>query len=398
MEYPAMKHWFLFPLLLLSLLLTSCHKDDEPQTTPYKRTVLVYIVADNNGLASYAQEDLAEMKEGMAQVSDGMLHLLVYIDTGSSPRLVELKKQNGQVVEDVVRTYDDRNSVGVDETREVFADVFSNPDFLAEGYGLIYWSHGDGWIPYGQASTRWVGQDKGDGDHRMNISELVTILQSVPHLDFLMFDACFMASVEVAYELRSFTDYYVGSPTETPGPGAPYQVLVPMMVADQAAIRMSNSYFAFYEGIYTGKTPTVDGPWTGGVSICVMRTDALEQLAALTAQLLPEEVVDIAALKEEVFDYDHKGWGRDYVGYFDLKQLMEQVLDDASYATWTQAFDAAIAYWSTTPKSYSQFVGMFSMEGANGITHYIPGSSTQRDAAYHSMKWYQDAGLEKLGW
>ena len=30
-----MKHWFLFPLLLLSLLLTSCHKDDEPQTTPY---------------------------------------------------------------------------------------------------------------------------------------------------------------------------------------------------------------------------------------------------------------------------------------------------------------------------------------------------------------------------
>ena len=60
------------------------------------------------------------MKEGMAQVSDGMLHLLVYIDTGSSPRLVELKKQNGQVVEDVVRTYDDRNSVGVDETREVF--------------------------------------------------------------------------------------------------------------------------------------------------------------------------------------------------------------------------------------------------------------------------------------
>ena len=397
MEYPAMKHWFLFPLLLLSLLLTSCHKDDEPQTTPYKRTVLVYLAADNN-LSSFALEDLAEMKEGMAQVSDGMLHLLVYIDTGSSPRLVELKKQNGQVVEDVVRTYDDRNSVGVDETREVFADVFSNPDFLAEGYGLIYWSHGDGWIPYGQASTRWVGQDKGDGDHRMNISELVTILQSVPHLDFLMFDACFMASVEVAYELRSFTDYYVGSPTETPGPGAPYQVLVPMMVADQAAIRMSNSYFAFYEGIYTGKTPTVDGPWTGGVSICVMRTDALEQLAALTAQLLPEEVVDIAALKEEVFDYDHKGGGRDYVGYFDLKQLMEQVLDDASYATWTQAFDAAIAYWSTTPKNYSQFVGMFSMEGANGITHYIPGSSTQRDAAYRSMKWYQDAGLEKLGW
>lgn len=363
----------------------------------YKRTVLVYLAADNN-LSSFALDDLKEMKQGLLETNADKLHLLVYIDTGSSPRLVELKKQNGQVVEDVVRTYDDRNSVGVDETREVFADVFSNPDFKAESYGLIYWSHADGWIPYGQASTRWVGQDKTDGDHRMNISELVSVLEGAPHLDFLMFDACFMASVEVAYELRGFTDYYIGSPTENPGPGAPYERLVPLMAADQAAVEMSKAYFAAYEEIYNGGIGISNSHWTGGTSICVMRTDALEQLAALTAQLLPEEVVDIAALKEEVFDYDHKGWGRDYVGYFDLKQLMEQVLDDASYATWTQAFDAAIAYWSTTPKNYSQFVGMFSMEGANGITHYIPGSSTQRDAAYHSMKWYQDAGLEKLGW
>ena len=170
------------------------------------------------------------------------------------------------------------------------------------------------------------------------------------------------------------------------------------MAADQAAVEMSKAYFAAYEEIYNGGIGISNSNWTGGTSICVMRTDALEPLAALTAQFLPEEVADIAALKEDVFDYDHDGWGRDYVGYFDLKQLMEQLLDDASYATWTQAFDAAVAYWSTTPKNYSQFVGMFSMEGANGITHYIPGSSTQRDAAYRSLKWYQDAGLEKLGW
>lgn len=387
-----------FVVMLLSLLaLASCDKEEAPEPSPCKRTVLVYIAADNN-LSSFALQDLAEMKQGMAQVPDGTLHLLVYIDTGTSPRLVELKKQNGQVVEDVVRTYGDRNSVGVDETLEVFDAVFANPDFLAGSYGLIYWSHADGWIPYGQASTRWVGQDTTDGDHRMNLSELVTVLQSAPHLDFLMFDACFMASVEVAYELRSFADHYIASPTETPGPGAPYQVLVPLMAADQAAVQMGRAYCDYYAANYNGGIGISNSNWTGGASLCVMRTDALEPLAALTARLLPAEGADVAALKEAVFDYDHDGWGRDYVGYFDLKQLMEQVLDDASYATWTQAFDAAIAYWSTTPKNYSQFVGMFSMEGANGITHYIPGSSTQRDAAYRSLQWYRDAGLEKLGW
>ena len=69
-----------------------------------------------------------------------------------------------------------------------------------------------------------------------------------------MFDACFMASVEVAYELCGFTDYYIGSPTENPGPGAPYERLVPLMAADQAAVEMSKAYFAAYEEIYNGAT------------------------------------------------------------------------------------------------------------------------------------------------
>ena len=60
-----------------------------------------------------------------------------------------------------------------------------------------------------------------DGNRYMNISDLVTILSAdaVPHFDFVLFDACFMQSIEVAYALRNFTDYYIGSPTEIPGPG-----------------------------------------------------------------------------------------------------------------------------------------------------------------------------------
>lgn len=83
---------------------------------------------------------------------------------------------------------------------------------------MVYWSHGEGWIPYPVTSTRWVGQDTGDGDKRMNISALASVLDEIPHLDFLLFDACFMQSVEVAYELRSYTDYFLASPTEIPAP------------------------------------------------------------------------------------------------------------------------------------------------------------------------------------
>ena len=158
------------------------------------RTILAYIAADNT-LASFASLDLAEMKAGMAKVQDSNVHFLVYIDDGKSPRLLELKNEKGAVVETVVETYGSRNSVGVSETQEVFAKVFSNSKYQADSYGLVYWSHGDGWLPYPlRAGTRWVGQDKGNGDNRMNISEFVEILKSAPHFDFILFDACFNGS------------------------------------------------------------------------------------------------------------------------------------------------------------------------------------------------------------
>lgn len=62
----------------------------------------------------------------------------------------------------------------------------------------------------------------------MNIDDLHEALQVLPKLDFLLFDACFMESVEVAYALRDCGDYMISSPTEIPGVGAPYEDVVPL--------------------------------------------------------------------------------------------------------------------------------------------------------------------------
>ena len=42
--------------------------------------------------------------------------------------------------------------------------------------------------------------------------------------------------------------------------------------------------------------------------------------------------------------------------------------------------------------------GMFSMEEANGLSHYIPALSNRNLDAYHALQWYQDTGLGLLGW
>lgn len=119
-------------------------------------------------------------------------------------------------MQQVIATYESRNSVDVSNMKEVVNTAFS--EYPAQSYGLVLWSHGEGWLEYQNPKTRWWGQDTGGKDYRMNLSDLNDVLRNTPHLNFLLFDACFMQSVEVVYELKAHADYIIGSPTEIPAP------------------------------------------------------------------------------------------------------------------------------------------------------------------------------------
>ena len=108
---------------------------------------------------------------------------------------------------------------------------------------------------------------------------------------------------------------------------------------------------------------------------------------------------DAEIFDDTVFDYDKRDMEEGHVGYYDFSQMMEMRLDADAYVAWKNVFDASIVYWNTTDKNYSMFKRMFSMEGTNGITHYIPLSVDSKAAeAYRSMAWYKAAGLENMGW
>lgn len=400
----------LHTLLCLSLLFvfSACGQDDDPiPPLEGNRTVLVYIVADNNGLeesynnANFATRDIDEMMQGMKSVDTSVFNLLVYLDANDTPSLFRITKdKKGKVTKEIIREYEEQVSTDVSVMNKVMQLAFSN--YPADSYGLVYWSHGEGWIPYplsAKASTRWIGQDRGEGDDRMNISDLQTVLDAAPHFDFIMFDACFMMSVEVAYELRSYTDYYIGSPTENPGPGAPYDKIVPLMFTSNAAVNMASGYFDYYKSKYNGGVDISNKNWTGGTSITALKTSELEKLAEATKQALSDVAeVDNAHLRDNIFNYDKRSSSSSgFVGYYDMVAMMQELTDADAFTAWKQAFDSAVAYWNTTVKNYSMYADMFSMEGTNGVTHYIPLSSKPA-AAYRSTAWYEAAGLSNLGW
>lgn len=393
-------------LLGLILLLTACHDDKEvptPQPVPDMalRTVLVYIAGDNS-LSSFAIDDYKEMLIGMKSVNTAENNLLVYIDrSGTLPQLIRLGKYtNGELYQDTIKSFPSQNSVGVTEMKAVMAQAYG--DFPAESYGLVLWSHAEGWTPYPELSrTRWFGQDLGNGDKRMNINDLHTVLQSAPHFDFILSDACFMQSVEVVYELSDCADYFIASATEIPGPGANYHYVVPAMFAQKSgaelAKEVSKQYYEPYAAIYDGNKETSNNPWTGGVSIGVLKSSALENLAAATKKVFSNEVNKIPI---EVSTLLYYGRGSLYYCFYDFNDYIKAiVVEEQQYNEWKQAFDAAMIQYATTPKNYSGLIGRsFSMEGTAGLSVYIPGLKPAVDQFYkESYQWYTAAGWSQMG-
>ena len=341
--------------IFFSILFVGCEKNDSP-TPPIEgsRTVLVYIVADKNGLdekynsQDFATRDVEEMFEGMKSVDTSLYNLLVYLDNNDKPVLFRINRdKKGGINKEILKEYDEQVSTDTSVMVEVLKRAFN--EYPADSYGLVYWSHCDGWVPYPLRTpqTRWVGQDQGDGnDNRMNVSALLTVLDSAPRFEFIMFDACFMLSVEVAYELRNYAKYYIGSPTENPGPGAPYDKVVPQMFTQNAAVKMATEYFKVYDSNYEGGINMTNDNWTGGTSITVLKSSELENLAAVTKQVLPEGA-EVSELRSSVFDYD-KRTGDKHVGYYDMQEMMQYLLNDdgAAFNQWKQSFDASVAYWN----------------------------------------------------
>lgn len=292
-------------------------------------------------------------------------------------------------MQEVIAAYSTQNSVDVDIMKNIFTTAFSQ--YPADSYGVVFWSHGDGWLPYKNPSTRWWGQDTSSGDRRMNIPELNEALSIAPHFDFIVFDACYMQSVEVIYQLRDRADYFIGSPTEIPGPGAPYEAVVPALFSqNKPEINIANSYYTVYAGKYNNGIGNSNQNWTGGVSISVVKSSELPALATATRDVL-QTATSIQQSRDiditDILCYDPFR----EENYHDLMGLMQKVQEN------TQAFDYyEVAYknaviWKNTTENnyctYSSGVGkMTSMDGFEGLSTYIlRGADSSRESILSSV-------------
>ena len=394
---------------LFSACKDSDSKDEPAGDAAYaqSRTVLVYVVAENslNGqLYSDVNEMLAGMKtEGLWQND----RLVLYVDDTQSPRFYVIDRNTQETTLSAmtpVKTYDeDLNSSSPDQLAAALDFVQSK--YPATSYGLVLWSHASGWIPStyaGDAASkarRSFGIDNGQNSsssslpgHQMNIADIARVVEQKGGVDFVFFDACFMQSVEVAYELRKATQHVIGSPAEIPGPGAYYQTMVPAMFkASGYADAMLRAYYDYYTTVRTDY----------GIIVSSVETSGLDNFAAYMKTVVANHQEDLlGASYGSLLNYFHYGfWNSEIPDMYDMQGVMRQVLDEDGFASWQEEAAKVIKCYHADGwySAFSRQINPIDDGQCCGVTMFVP-LSKYDGSNYRFNESYLDTAWGKYVW
>lgn len=243
---------------LLVVFLAAC-SNEIPEQQPAKRsgrTVLAYLISNNRAgsLDTYLRNNVIDMYTALGNMKESCTLLVFYRPNTndaplSNPTLMSFYTDGRgninnqpaltgtnlsfesicQVAEK--KEYTMNSQIATDPA--VMEEVFKDMQTVApsDSYGVIFGSHGTGWMKGNSVLTKAFGDDSG---YHIDIPDLANALKNsfTKKLDFVLFDACMMGTAEVCYELKDVTSHCVGSVLETPVYGFPYDQLLPYLYAD----------------------------------------------------------------------------------------------------------------------------------------------------------------------
>lgn len=428
-------------VLLLSATVGCCkEKPEEPVNV--NRKVLLFYECGVNNLTSYLKNNMDGTEKGLPagyvprESGDVVLIYSRYSKGAFDHTPVEshlrriYKKPNGKIVSDTLKTFGTETIAASSSTmRQVLTYV--KDEFPAKGYGLVFSSHGSGWLPAGYyyspsrfeddhkgevgtsrqgiaaqsvghprlpvpegdlpdtdpfyGMTRSIGQDYIKGSyygHEMSVSEFA---DAIPyHLDYLLFDMCFSGGVEVAYGLKDKADYLGLSPAEVLGDGMFNYTKITSFLLNRETPDLEGLFkdsFEMYDkqsGAYRSST------------VNLVRTSGLDNLASVCARMINEYSDALAdAPVDDIQGYYRQG--RHY--FYDLVDIFEKCgASKADLEDLDKAVDGCVIYKNST----GQFLEDFDIKAYSGFSMYLPCAGTPLlDLYYRKEVWNNATRLVK---
>ena len=253
-----MKHiLYLLGLLVVALSFSSCTEEAEDVTSINQQTTIVFMpwsgTASNSGLYSYFLQNLDSIEGAIKKTGSMSNRVVVFLSTSSSEStLYEITLVNKEIQHTTLKTYSGNLYTTADGIAQILNDVKS--DAFALNYGMIIGCHGMGWtykedwtnypynakprfqqtasaksttgskVPY--YPTRFYGSVSDLDNYATNIETLEQgIANAGMKMQYVLFDDCYMANIETAYQLKDVTNFLIGSTSEIMAVGMPYQTI-----------------------------------------------------------------------------------------------------------------------------------------------------------------------------
>lgn len=407
----------------------SCSNGDSPDgpdapVTPVGQTVFMFFPWSNSLLSDF-RRTVEDMQTVVAQRSMKDERIMVFMATSEREAvLFELKKQNGRCFTDTLQHYSDRPFTSRQWLTSLFSEVMTLAP--ASRYGMVVGCHGLAWVPVqgqrsarkrlgsqerideednlykeekidkeglykeerinkegepndlmhfevqGPVTTRFIG-----GTYPETQIETTDLAEAMAdagfHTEYILFDACYMSSVEVAYELKDVTHYLIASPTEVLSYGFPYITMGKHLLGTPNYKGIANSFISFYSSYYL--------PYgTVAVTDCTQ----LDALAAIAQQINAAATEQLAPNGVQIMD------GYSPTLFYDLGHLMS--LKDAGTvltAAFAEQLDKTVPYKGHTGQYFTTL-----KDAPVDIKHYS-GLNTSQGSLNHMADRFSETAWYK---
>lgn len=407
---------FLF-LILSVLFFVSC-SDEIPEEKPALksgRTILAYLISNNKSgsLDSNLKQNLVDMYTGLTQTTDSCTLIVYYrpynndVDGLEGPSLLQYNSDgkgninNKKCLENQdltaanvikaasISVYPDESHNAVD--KKTMSRILEQMVKLcpSTNYGLIFGSHGTSWMPGNEVVGRSFGDD---GGYNINIPEMSDVLEEVfsgKQLDFILFDACMMATAEVCYEFKDVTDYLIGAVVETHVYGHPYDIIMPkLFTKDIPYDEICKNYIDYSRQL---------GLWGTCAAIDCRKMDDLANWVADKLDEYSDSLVDL-----DIDEIQQYGVGQFKYFSFDLVDCFRVLNDENTIESLENSMNQIVVSKDALYGSQYPTVGnpSYTIEEDHfcGIGMYVPYKVTKTswNTYYETLSWYKAVGWERF--
>lgn len=415
---------------LLMLSAVACDKtfDDMPgnkgtapvrNVTSEKAQVLVLYSAGFNSLCAALEDDVNDMKSGYLPLVGSMSKaVLVYSrrlsETGrytdrTPSYLIRLSSDGwGKVISDTLKTWPETDEA---VSASTMTDVLETVKGLYPhaSYGMVFSSHGSGWLPSGYYSTgkitagtaglqavpyidpnsdgsmprvKSIGIDNITSRNTYEM-EIETFAQALPmKFDYIIIDACLMGCIEVAYALKDKCDKLVFSQAEVLEDG-----LCDYTTLTQRVLRpVVPDLYNLCEDSYR-HYKNQDDPIYRSLTISMIDCTRLDGLAESCRSLFSKyrnQISLVNAANVQGYFRARKHW------FYDLTDILRQSgVPEEDMTDYNKAMSDCVLYNAAT----DTFIN-FDIRTHCGLSMYLPADgNSELDEFYKTLSWNKASGL-----